>query len=135
MSITEDYVSFEIAKLLIEKGFLANDRIYKAYNLKDKSLINSDGNLNYDTEIPAPTHQMAMKWLREVHNYFIEINYGSYVTEDSDSVTTQIGYSFTVQKKEKPTEHEYIHDWVYDTYEEAIEEAIKYVLNNNIKAN
>ena len=64
INITEDYCDFETSKLLKEKGFIANDRIYKAYNLKDKSLINSDGNFNYDTEIPAPTHQMAMKWLR-----------------------------------------------------------------------
>ena len=53
--ITEDYVSFETAKLLKEKGFLANDRIYKVYHLEDKSLTNSDGNFNHDTEIAAPT--------------------------------------------------------------------------------
>jgi len=115
MSITEDYVSFETAKLLKEKGFVANDKIYKAYNLKDKFLINSDGNFNYDTEIPAPTHQIVMKWLREIYGYFIEIDYDSYETENGDSVVTQIGYSFSLQKKEKPDKYEYIHDWIYDT--------------------
>lgn len=40
----------------------------------------------------------------------------------------ETGYSFTLQKKENPTEYEYIHDWIYDTYEEAVEEGIKYCL-------
>lgn len=126
--ITEDYVSFETAKLLKEKGFIANDRIYKAYRLKDKSLINSDGNFNYDTEIPAPTHQMAMKWIREIHGCFIEIDYDSYQNADDDGMTA--GYSFAIQKKEKPDDYEYIHGLVYYIYEEAAEEAIKYALTH-----
>lgn len=42
------------------------------------------------------------------------------------------GYSFTLQKKEKPTDYEYIHNWVYDTYEEAVDVAIRWSLENLI---
>lgn len=67
MNITEDYVSFETAKLLKEKGFDVN--CYTHYS--------SDGqNVYYNYRTPSdginmPTLQMAMKWLREVHKIFI----------------------------------------------------------------
>jgi len=76
---------------------------------------------------------MAMKWIREVGNLFIEIDYDSYETEDGDSVATQIGYSFSLQRKENPGNYEYIHNWVYETYEEAVEAAINYCLTNYVK--
>ena len=76
--ITEDYVSFEIAKLLKEKGF--DEDCLKYYiegrkyirDLSDEDwphrLKNSKANENVVT---VPTLQMAMKWLREVHNLHI----------------------------------------------------------------
>lgn len=66
--ITEDHVSFEISKLLKEKGFdeycgyYSSDGEYWGYctyNHKGKDYIS------------APTLQMAMKWLREEHNKII----------------------------------------------------------------
>lgn len=61
--ITEDYVSFETAKLLKEKGFdectlLSYD---KNGNNKDalRPFLESEG------DVRRPTLQMAMKWLRE----------------------------------------------------------------------
>lgn len=144
--ITEDYCSYEVAKLLKEKGFPQEYDIYHSmvYNEEDYEdeyevqrmvlqtrLVKAGTLSSYPVGVPepkcyCPTHQMAMKWLREIHNRIITIDYDSYENED-DSVTT--GYSFSIQKKEKPTEYEYIHDWVYDTYEEAVEESIKYSLN------
>ena len=68
-TIKEDYVSFEVAKLLKEKGF--DGQTVRAYNLKKKlckcqcnpgETINSTPNYL----IAAPTFQMACKWLREV---------------------------------------------------------------------
>ena len=98
--ITEDYVSFEIAKLLKEKGF--NHWCYKCYGtalyhkgvpisfdeeceLKDEGLEDEieyvEGGYLYDFGCDnrkkdvkvwaAPTLWVAMKWLREVHNLFI----------------------------------------------------------------
>lgn len=90
--IKEDYVSFEIAKLLKEKGFDSDDvgchggfyseRCYEyGHGIKTQSgqevgivyddLTNSE--LDYD-EYLRPTIQMAMKWLREVHNIHIAVN-------------------------------------------------------------
>lgn len=127
VKITEDYVSFETAKLLKEKGFLANDRIYKVYHLEDKSLTNSDGNFNHDTEIAAPTLQMALKWLRVIHNIIITIDFDKYEGMDNNIV---IGFGFSIQKKEHPDVYYYVNNQVYDTHEEATEGAILYCINN-----
>ena len=54
--ITEDYVSFEVAKLLKEKGF--DEECQQYYG---------------DYKYPCPTLQMAMKWLRKTHNIVMYI--------------------------------------------------------------
>lgn len=66
--ITEDYCSFEIAKLLKEKGFDIPCRSY--YNNNDYlSFEHPKGFVSVDSVyLLRPTHQMALKWLREVHN-------------------------------------------------------------------
>lgn len=149
--ITEDYVSFETAKLLKKKGFNENtsckyvdkegateewyddyrERIlrfnwdrglsYRAINrTKDKYNV-------YGDTISAPTLQMAMKWLREVHDIYIMI--------DKD-FATENGWHYLVTRKQ---------DWADNidngltqqesnsyTYEFACESAIKYCLENLI---
>lgn len=68
--ITEDFVSFESAKLLKEKGFDA----VKCQNSPHFS-YNIDGQFSgpsWDSKYNAPTLQMAMKWLRTIHNIDIE---------------------------------------------------------------
>lgn len=115
--ITEDYVSFEIAKLLKEKGF--DELCHKAYNY--------EGHLcNGFTYGPhAPTLQMAMKWLREVHSLYIDI-----VTSFSqDGICYTFSCSNTmdlIQGTKGTSYHE------YQTYEQACEAAIKYCLENLI---
>ncbi len=66
--LTEDFVSFETAKLLKEKGFDWNtdkqfnlDKIVGDYNITDRSRYP-------ERYLSAPTLQMAMKWLRAVHS-------------------------------------------------------------------
>lgn len=126
-TITEDYVSFETAKKLKEKGFDVVTE--KCYILDNSNLcaVTVGRKPQGKHEISAPTLQMACKWLREVHNCIITFDYDSYENADDSSIT-ETGYSFTLQRKENPTEYEYIHDWVYDTYEEAVEDGIKYCL-------
>ena len=68
--ITEDYASFEIAKLLKEKGF-DWDCQYCYIDEDDSDKEQLEVPTGYDAEIDAPTLQMAMKWLREVHNLHI----------------------------------------------------------------
>ena len=72
-TITEDYVSFETAKLLKEKGF--DEYCPKSYFKMNKTLKES-GFSEWEkvNELKAPTQSFAMKWLREVHKIFIEIS-------------------------------------------------------------
>lgn len=70
--ITEDYIGFETAKLLKEKGF---DEECSAFYVKSKEcgieLFHAKEPYNYNNNVhpctSAPTLQMAMKWLREKH--------------------------------------------------------------------
>lgn len=81
-TITEDYVSFETAKLLKEKGFeghsiltIYDENAANAYikELKEKHLpYNSDDPKLKEFYYTQPTLQMAMKWLRIEHNIHIE---------------------------------------------------------------
>ena len=73
--ITEDYCSYEVAKLLKEKGFDAPclqmwecgpDKRY-LFRLQSSCYQN----ITEEDSCLAPTLQMAMKWLREVHGLFI----------------------------------------------------------------
>lgn len=129
--ITEDYVSFESAKLLKEKGFVGECHVF--YNsdgyILDRNTCGAnlgDRELSED-EFLCPTIQTAMKWLREVHNYDISICLDSYV-EPYDNLY----YIVIRRRKDKyenisPCEQAY-----FDTYEEACEAAIKYCLENLI---
>ena len=123
--ITEDYVSFETAKLLKEKGFDENtdkqfnsDKIVGDYNITDRSR-------HPERYLDAPTLQMAMKWLREVHSLYLDI-----VTSFSqDGICYTFSCSNTmdlIQGTNGTSYHE------YQTYEEACEAAIKYCLENLI---
>ena len=130
--ITEDYVSFETAKLLKEKGFDAE--CYYLY--VDGEFVGVQGcacNWNdgkttlfadYKNECSAPTLQMAMKWLRENYEIFIQpnivflypIRYFATIFCYGDNLKTQ---------QDVETER-------FDTHEESCEAAIKYCLENLI---
>lgn len=125
--ITEDYVSFEIAKLLQEKGFdESTSMVYMSYGeLCKLDRFESICNSNYNDitksyfKYTAPTLQMAMKWLREVHHYLIVVGNknGNYLYLIKDlKANTDLGIS----------------DDEYIRYEEACESAIKYCLENLI---
>ena len=109
-AIAEDYVSFETAKLLKEKGF-------------DEPVTELNKMLFKDGEKPVLkiTLQKAMKWLREVYKIDISVYpYGNYSSDN---------YQFDV--------YEYRHlivskDEGYMTYEQACEGAIKFCLKNLI---
>ena len=121
--IKEDYVSFEIAKLLKEKGF--DWCTYAYYEDEDNpniSLCASKAiNWNKTEFISKPTLQMAMKWLREVHKIDIAVYpYGDYSSEN---------YQFDVYKNRDLMVSK---DNGYMTYEQACEAAIKYCLEHLI---
>ena len=114
--ITEDYVSFEIAKLLKEKGF-------DEYTFSDYSEEGVIGFNEVETRIAKgyqrPTLQMAMKWLREKYKFLITIDLGIGV------------YVWTITNIDEYTVVQI--DAVVGTYEEACEAAIKYCLLNLIQ--
>ena len=134
--ITEDYVSFETAKFLKEKGFDEPCHCFyeykkRLYNDMDKYFPNGMKNSDHDKEgnkgVSAPTQAMAMKWLREVHNLFIfpfpQINTNKFWTEI---------YQLSDNQEWKNIYCESIDLQDYPTYEQAAEAAIKYCLEHLI---
>ena len=106
--ITEDYVSDETFKLLKEKGF--DDSCCRFVIESDETYYRG-----------APTLQMAMKWLREVHNIDIfpwKIGKGIYSCAIFNSNT---GQDLSLDK-----------DFPSEKYEETAEAAVKYCLENLI---
>ena len=121
--ITEDYVSFETAKLLKEKGYWnIATTLYKEngdivnYNVP---LNNKGFSSTLGVFYEAPTLQTAMKWLREVYGLFIRI------TED---MTGNV-FEWSVYQKNYGCKAS---TYVEDSYEKACETAIKYCLENLI---
>lgn len=123
--ITEDYVSFETAKLLRKKGFEVN--CYTHYS--------SDGqNVYYNYQTPSdginmPTLQMAMKWLRREHGLHCSVDY-DYVLEWYCQITNlkeTVAYDYDEMKRYHPEK-----DNGFTSSEEACEAAIRYCLENLI---
>lgn len=124
-TITEDYVSFETAKLLKEKGF--DEYCPKSYFKMNKTLKESGfSEWEKANEIKAPTQSLAMKWLRKIHNIFIVIepHMYDYINERNSSYVTSLWQGDNY--------YENITSRDYPTYEEACEAVIKYCLENLI---
>ena len=129
--ITEDYVSFGTAKLLKEKGFDECWGCFYDTENDDVSIVNGWMDIsNSELEgkefvrYSAPTLQMAMKWLREVYNYNIEID-----TIGQKSRNT-LSWRSVIYNLENGIE--YYREETFKSYEEACEAAIKYCLENLI---
>ena len=122
--LKEDYVSFETAKLLKEKGFDRRYPLFPCYREDNGKFIDIPTTLdtiNY-CFIPAPTLQMAMKWLREKYNIHIEPRY----------FPTPNIYRYVIIHSPVTIENIDSHPQYFNTYEEACEAAIKYCLENLI---
>ncbi len=132
--ITEDYVSFETAKLLKEKGFdWECKRMFRAFKNSGPKVSDTQWITNGDLcdlyqnceFATIPTLQMAMKWLRKVHNLEI-YPFHDAIQENND-------WWYRIEQHSKGyslTEHE--SDIIYKSYEEACEAAIKYCLEKLI---
>ena len=119
--ITEDYVSYETAKLLKERGFVSDD-CHTAYDENGDFFWYGDYSKDRKGIVDAPTLQTTMKWLREIHNLHIIIGCGygkelMYFSNIKDTVTNNF----------LPYDTGYC-----STYEETAEKAIKYCLKNLI---
>ena len=131
---TEDYVSFEIAKLLKEKGF--DDECTNAFYDKSGVLYFIDLLSDFsehpdnDTDIAASTLYVAMKWLREEKKIGIDINTNFDIDDDNK---WYYEYGFCIFQLSGTFENLAECDYDgYKTYEEACEAAIKYCLENLI---
>ena len=155
-TITEDYVSFETAKLLKEKGFdepctylwffektnnpeVDDNGVYKIpiknhtendyWNNTSIELFKKESeywNDNIDI-FACPTLQMAMKWIREMHNLFIEL----YVVKNYSN--KKLEYTYSIQDLDFQGSDDGIECCKnFDTPEQASEAAIKYCLENLI---
>lgn len=140
--ITEDYVSFETAKLLKEKGFdlpchATYDTAvtggkpkfseYEVLNYFPYGMKNSDD--KYSMVISAPTLQMAMKWLRTNFNvnpvpYAMSLGWAFDIFDLSDRDITGSKKLFSMDFPKKSD--------CFNSYEEAAESAIRYYLENLI---
>lgn len=133
----EVYCSYEISKLLKEKGFNepcsstydtavsgGKPKFYKydVLHFFPNGMKNSDD--KYGMVISAPTHQMACVWLRE-KGIYITIIYGDYPANKKVFWTPQIdsleGFDLPDSFYQE-----------YDLYEDAVEAALKYCLENLI---
>ena len=143
--ITEDYCSFEIAKLLKEKGFdepycncylLLDEGGYTEVEMSDEChqgerYDSEDSSWKFGILLLRPTLQFALKWLREVHNIHISINVGCDVDNKN-----YIFYIPTIVKLNNKSV-EYIDPFCededeFDSNEQAVEAALLYALKNLI---
>ena len=141
--IEEDYVSFDVVELLKEKGFEQNhdyatswyaNQYYKNscqgewFEGEHQIIEDIDDkcNISYLSEcgifIPAPTLQMAMKWLREER--------GVAVTPFISSILDNEKFLWDVEITVAKTNDTYHQGWIYEQYEEAVKAALKYCLKN-----
>mgnify|MGYP007012560976 CR=1 FL=1 len=137
--IQEDYVSFEVAKLLKDKGF--NEATNRYYNAQyDGIRTVSDTFMTYwnnenhmkglmmEGAIAIPTLQMAMKWLREVHNIHIVIKIVIRTYGDTEYYYELYG----TKNKSLCVVCDIYNGESWGSSEEACEAALKYVLENLI---
>lgn len=111
-TITEDFVSFETAKLLKEKN--CPDFGYSC-------ICDSEGN-------KAQTQSIIMKWLREVHNIHISV----YVFNRELPITNvPIFYTCDIATKKLSSQQGHLRG-IWNTYEQACEAAIRYCLGHLI---
>jgi hypothetical protein len=123
--ITEDFCSYEVAKLLKEKGFdIECNTAYYNGSLIDYTLYGFciDGEFIF-----VPTHQMAMKWLREVHKVLIVID--AYHADHWEGYIDTFEISIYSHASTIIVPNEIAH---HTDYEEAVEAALKYSLENLI---
>jgi hypothetical protein len=129
--VKEAYCSFEVSKLLRAKRFDWDCITYYVDSEPDNvkySMLFENNNTWEDRCCSAPTHQMAMKWLREEKNILI------YVYPVID-LPVKNNYTFHWRWDGKKKRHDAPHignKHNYESFEEAVEAAIKYTLENLI---
>jgi len=141
--MTENYISFEMAKLAKEKGFdkffyfyatprskiFGIDEHNMYYPVKNifKKIYNCNEYAVYNEKniIPAPTQSLLQKWLREEFNVQIEINMG--VKYINDILTNLYSYSVFTPSSQLKENWEFSSK-EFKNYEEALERGLQKAL-------
>lgn len=114
--IEEAYVSYDIARRLKDKGFnVAVNRFYDV-SFVEPTMVRSEFCRNsYTNNYAAPTQQLAMRWLREEKDIFLQVN--------------KVGKEFTCGVWYKDTFIGEIYDGLlFETYELAVSFGLLYAL-------
>lgn len=120
-TITEDYVSYETAQLLKQKGFAVPVRTFYNPKYNGSKVSYNTANINYNADphdgsalCSAPTVQMARKFINKVKGI------GNYIScENFEERYYWVAYkkpSFVKRHSEK----------VFDSYEECADDLVKY---------
>ncbi len=132
-NITEDYCSFEVSKLLKEKGFEVKCEYYYMGSGKQFSATKMNHNDKSFTKekYSSPPHALAIKWIRE--------NFGIHIcVEFCDVPTPKYFYAIYKNQNDKvDTNIERLNlkneDYmIYDSYDQAVEAALLHVLSELI---
>jgi hypothetical protein len=125
----EDFVTFELANKLKEKGFpqhMCEDGYIveedERYDIGDKEMIWVIP--DYLPYIAAPTIAQVLKWLRKEKR----IDVGA-IWSNGDKVW--VGYVNDMNMPDLVSDYVLPHN-SYDSYEDAVMSAIEYILDNNL---
>ena len=124
--IEEDYVSFETAKLLKEKGFDECCHLHYHYVESFDRWFQTSEYIDRRFKkyyYPCPTLQMAVKWLREVHKIEVRVIYDN----------EKSSWYGACNPMNEPLQILLGSNCESNSYEEACESTIKYCLENLIE--
>jgi len=128
----EQLISFETAKLAKEKGFNYIN-VDRYYDLElNNNLTRSFVSIQNKKCLLAPTQSLLQRWLREIHNIYVESYHD--LTSDGTKIQFYTSWGFLQQKDKNGNKnvngwYDEYNDW--KTYEEALEiglqEALKLI--------
>ncbi len=137
-TIEESYCSFEVSKLLKEKGFemyasnglafkgspknLNVHRWYQKFNGNEFYSFLDYHCHNDEISIPAPTHSLATEWIR--------INFKTWVQIISFNTSKDMRFQYQIRRFE--WDGKISNDTLYETPQKAIEAALLHTLQNLI---
>ena len=122
----EAFCSLEVAKLLKEHGFAGP--VIAWYDANGELHSGTD---HIPSAIMCPTHQMALRWLREEKKIITWITPIIVLPVSMDNTL----FSWEWRMKKKIHAYPNVTDGAkYETYEEATEEALKYALERLVSS-
>ena len=124
--ITEQYVSFETARMLKEAGF---DEAYSTFYVSDKgdTCLMYERNSRLDKgQYSCPTQALAARWLRETHGFHV------FAKRAYDYILSRHTWGFWIQRAKYDTTFSL--EIGFDSYETALEaglqEALRLIIKN-----